>query len=170
MATATPHTIAPGASESTDPARRVLIGTGVIIVGAILLIAALVLAVVLFFVPWQTTSEQTVGGSDPGVPVVLGVGPGISVQDALASTLDEPLLVNGLFYVTADNVVYFTDTLAESYPPQMDVTRSLRVEGIDPEVLAGLERSGGIAWSNAPTQLVGRVSGSVITVSSMVQP
>ncbi|MHB1344153.1 MAG: hypothetical protein ACYCX3_07320 [Thermoleophilia bacterium] len=168
--TTTGSTMTPGTPPSADPQRKVLFGIGIIVIGAILLVAALALAAVLIFAPWSSNSEGTVGGADPGAPVVMGVGPGISVRDALASTLDEPLLVNGLYYVTADGVVYFTDTMAESYPPQIDVTRSLKVDGIDPGELVGLERSGGIAWSNAPTQLTGRVAGGIITVSGTVQP
>ena len=168
--TTTGSTITPGTPASADSTRKGLFGIGIIVIGAILLVAALALAAVLIFIPWSSTNEATVGGADPGAPVVMGVGPGISVRDALASTLDEPLLVNGLYYVNADGVVYFTDTLAESYPPSIDVARALRVEGIAPGDLAGLEQSGGISWSATPTQLAGSVDGGVITVSGTVQP
>ncbi len=107
--------------------------------------------------------------SDNGNAVVTGSGPGISVPDALASTLEGPLLINGFLYVAADGTVYFTEALAESYPPSIDLARSLEVRGIDPVQLTGLQQTGGISWSEKSSQLAGTVDGTVLTVSNMTQ-
>ena len=47
---------------------------------------------------------------------VSGVGPGLSIAGALASTLDGPLLVNG-FVLAQGGQVRLCAVLLESYPP-----------------------------------------------------
>lgn len=146
--------------------RRIILVILAILLGGLVIIAAVLIAAISLFTINEV--EVTAGGQQS--PVVMGVGPGISVQDALASTLDQPLLVNGFLYVSADGVVYLTDALAESYPPSIDVARSLRVEGIDADVLSGLDSAGGIAWSDRSTQLAGDVDGNTLTISGTIQP
>lgn len=166
MNTSIQDTHPPRAAGSGPSTRRVVFGLSAVLIAALALAAAAVIAFVAMF----TLGEPEVTGNGQQPPVVMGVGPGISVQDALASTLDQPLLINGFLYVTADGIVYFTDALAESYPPSIDIARSLKVEGIDAVGLAGLAGAGGISWSETSTQLVGHVDGNTLTVSDTIQP
>jgi uncharacterized protein YfiM (DUF2279 family) len=143
------------AAESTGRrsfSRKALIGVAVLAVAA----AAVAIAV----------SGDAPGGVDTGPgSAVVGMGPGISVSDALASTLDQPLLVNGFLYVAADGTVYLSDALAESYPPSIDLSQSLEVVGLDLEGVAGRQNAQGVTWTDAPIQVAGEVSGATITVA-----
>ncbi len=106
------------------------------------------------------------GGDDgAGQDLVSGVGPGISVTEALHSTLAGPLLVNGFIVTTPDGVVYLAETLAESFPPQPGGDR-LIVEGLDLDVFAGLTSAQGITWSEQHVQVLGTVADGVLTVSA----
>lgn len=157
----------PPRTTGTGPStRRVVFGLSAVLIGIFALFAVGVIAVVAMF----TLSGPEVNESGQQLPVVMSVGPGISVEDALASTLDQPLLINGFLYMTADGVIYFTDALAESYPPSIDIARSLRVEGVDAGSLTGLQRAADISWSETPLQMAGHVDDGVLTVSGMFQP
>jgi hypothetical protein len=92
----------------------------------------------------------------------IGAGPGISIDEAIAFESNEPLLVNGTVWADGDRV-YFCDALAESYPPQCTGVR-LEVVGVKLAEVDGLQRAGGIAWSER-TQLLGVVADGKITVS-----
>ncbi len=102
----------------------------------------------------------------PPGEVASAVGPGLTVGEALDSTLDQFLLVNG-FLVGNEEDIYFCALLAESYPPQCGGDR-LRVAGLNLDDMTGLESQGGITWSPGFVQLLGRVVDGVITVSSTV--
>ena len=65
--------------------------------------------------------------SDP----ISGVGPGISIGEALTSDLAGPLLVNGHLHVQNDQV-RLCEVLAESLPPQCG-GGILVVEGLGPD-------------------------------------
>ena len=106
--------------------------------------------------------------SDPG-PVSGGgpsqaVGPGISVQEALDSDLDGPLLVNGFLITDSDGPLYLSEGLAESLPPQQAGAK-LRVEGLDLDTIEGLKTSQGISWTDHVVQVLGTVDGDTLTVS-----
>lgn len=105
------------------------------------------------------------GDSVDGPAVVAPVGPGISVAEALQSTLAGPLLVNGFVVTTADDTVYLAEALAESLPPQPGGA-TLIVEGLDLDVLDGLTSAQGITWSDQPVQILGDVADGVLTVSA----
>ena len=92
-------------------------------------------------------------------------GPGISVVDALASTLGDPLLVNGFLVVTGDEA-RLCEALAESFPPQCGGA-SLLVEGPDPAALAGLETEGNVSWTAQPIQLLGEVEDGTLRVDGL---
>lgn len=103
-------------------------------------------------------------GPTSGVGGGSAMGPGLSVAQARASRLNEPLLVTG--YVVAEGArVRLCDALAESFPPQCGGA-SLEVRGIDLSAFGGLETSGGVRWSAQPRQLLGEVKNGVIAVSS----
>jgi len=102
--------------------------------------------------------------------VPLGMGSGISVADALASTLDEPLLVNGYVFVYADGSVVFGDLIAESFPPQ-PAGAAVTVEGLDLMQLPLTERPADTeiaitAWTDVQVQLIGQIADGVFVVSS----
>lgn len=97
------------------------------------------------------------------------MGPGISVADALASTLDEPLLVNGYVFVFGDGSVVLADTIAESFPPQ-PAGATVPVEGVD---LMQLPLTEGptdaeiTAWTDTPVQLIGEIVDGVFVGTSV---
>ena len=96
-----------------------------------------------------------------GPGAFTAIGPGISIADALASTLDEPLLVNGNI-VIANDTTRLCSALAESFPPQCGGD-SIQVTGLDTATL-DLQRQGTVAWTNAYVQVLGRVMGGVLVV------
>ena len=116
--------------------------------------------------PDQGTSDTVQAGNDvAGRDLVSGVGPGISVTEALDSTLAGPLLVNGFIVTTPDGLVYLAELLAESFPPQPGGDR-LIVEGLDLDAFAGLTSAQGITWSEQNVQVLGIVSDGILTVSA----
>ena len=104
---------------------------------------------------------------DVGSGPISGVGPGISIGEALTSNLDGPLLVNGLLHAQNDDV-RLCETLAESFPPQC-AGRSLVVQGLDLTTMDGLTSEGSVTWSDQPVQLLGTVEGGGLTVEGTVR-
>ena len=96
-----------------------------------------------------------------------GVGPGISVGDALTSNLTGPLLINGHLHAE-DGQVRLCELLAESFPAQCG-GRALMVEGLDLTTMDGLTTEGSVTWSDQPVQLLGTVEGEVLTVTVTVR-
>lgn len=97
-------------------------------------------------------------------PPSSATGPGISVADALTSTLDGPLLVNGFLVVRGDEA-RLCEALAESFPPQCGGD-SLVVEGLDVSSLPDLMTEQDTTWSDQQIQLLGVVEDGVLTVDS----
>lgn len=93
----------------------------------------------------------------------LGAGPGISIDDALASDSDEMLLVNGNL-LAQDGEVRLCSALAESFPPQCGGA-SLVVEGLKLEEVDGLVSEGDVSWTDRPIQLLGVVGDGTLNVS-----
>ena len=101
----------------------------------------------------------------PGTPVVtLGspegsssaggaMGPGISVSDAVASTEEGPLLVNGLIFTMANEVWLCSSLPRAEYPTCGEP--AIQVSGVDLESVAGMEYLEGRGWSDQPTQVLG---------------
>jgi hypothetical protein len=104
-------------------------------------------------------------GSAPAPSQVsgLGAGPGISIEEALASDSDEQLLVNGNLLANGDDV-RLCYALGESFPPSCSGP-SLRVEGLKLEEVDGLVTEGDVSWTDRPFQLLGTVADGVLTVS-----
>ena len=98
---------------------------------------------------------------------ISGVGPGISIAEALASNLKGPLLVNGHLHVQNDQV-RLCEVLAESLPPQCG-GRVLVVKGLDLKTMDGLTSAGSVTWSDQPVQVLGTVEGEVLTVGGTVR-
>lgn len=108
-------------------------------------------------------------GDDATFPA--GMGPGISVSDALVSTLDEPLLVNGYVFVYADGSVVLADMIAESFPPQ-PAGAMVTVEGLDLMQIPLTEgpTDGEIeitAWTDTQVQVLGELVDGVFVGSSV---
>ena len=99
-----------------------------------------------------------------GTPPASAVGPGISIAEALASTLDEPLLVNGFLVVQGERAE-LCEALAESFPPQCGGD-SLSVEGLDLDGFEGLSTEQDTTSSEGPIQLLGEVEDGVLTIAT----
>ena len=101
---------------------------------------------------------------DAGGTRVSGIaaGPGISIEEALATELDEMLLVNGNLLADGGEV-RLCSALAESFPPQCGGA-SLQVEGVELEEVDGLVTEGDVSWTDRPIQLLGIVEDGVLTV------
>ena len=99
-------------------------------------------------------------GGDAGA-TTLGDGPGISIADALATTLSGPLLVNGAL-VIVDGAVRLCSALAESFPPQCGGD-SIPVVGLDITTL-DLQIEGNVSWTNDHVQLLGTVHDGVLVI------
>ena len=125
----------------------------------------LLLAVVIF----ASVVAAACGDNDDdlGSGPISGVGPGISIGEALTSNLDGPLLVNGILHARNDDV-RLCETLAESFPPQC-AGRFLMVQGLDLTTVDGLTTEGSVTWSDQPVQVLGTVEGEVLTVGGTVR-
>ncbi|MCC6223186.1 MAG: hypothetical protein IT201_06800 [Thermoleophilia bacterium] len=112
------------------------------------------------------------GGSGDGGGNDGGGSPGeaLSIEEALASTAEGPLLVSGLIVAPEGEAVRLCSALAESYPPQCGGA-SLVVEGLDLETVPGLTRTtepdlAQVAWTDTPVAVTGELADGVLTVST----
>ena len=110
------------------------------------------------------------GGTPPstGAPIPGG---GLSIDEAIASTLEGPLMVKGSIVAPEGEPVRLCSALLESYPPQCGGS-SLVVEGLDLETLEGLTSTDDpslaqVSWSEAEVSVLGHVENGVITVSEI---
>jgi hypothetical protein len=108
-------------------------------------------------------ADDAASGSTVPQTSGLGAGPGISIDDALASDSDEMLLVNGNLLAQGGEV-RLCSALAESFPPQCGGA-SLVVEGLKLEEVDGLITEGDVAWTDRPIKLLGVVGDGTLTVS-----
>ncbi len=118
------------------------------------------------------------GGSDAGTPADTGAAPsqgapipggGLSIQEAIDSTLEGPLMVKGYLVAPEGGPVRLCSALLESYPPQCGEP-SLVVEGLDLATVEGLAQTSEpdlaqVTWSDAEISILGDVEDGVITVS-----
>lgn len=121
------------------------------------------------------TSEPTVSDglplADDDATFPSGMGPGISVADALTSTLDELLLVNGYVFVYADGSVVLADMIAESFPPQ-PAGATVTVEGLDLMQIPLTEGPADVeieivSWTDTQVQLLGEIVDGVFVGNSV---
>jgi hypothetical protein len=115
------------------------------------------------------------GGSDDDAPAAGSIppndgpassasGPGISVEDAIASTLDGPLLVNGTL-VVLDGDARLCSVLLESFPPRcggssLAIAGDFSIDGID-----DVQTEGSVSWTDQQIQLLGTVEDGTLTIS-----
>lgn len=101
------------------------------------------------------------------VPPAAGApapGGGLSVEEALESTLDSVLLVRGALVVVGDMRPRLCSALAESFPPQCGAP-SLVVEGLDLATIESLQAEGDVRWAE-DVELLGTVQSGLLTVSA----
>ena len=123
-----------------------------------------------------TTQAPETGGNTPladdaGGTMLAGMGPGISVGELLAATIDGPFLVNGYVFVATDGSVVISDAIAESYPPQ-PAGAQVPVEGVDLMQLPLVEGSVDSeiptsSWTEQPVQLLGDLIDGVLVGTSV---
>ena len=118
--------------------------------------------VILSTVVACSSNDESPEADSPGGAVSSAMGPGLSIDEAIASDLAGPLLVNG-FLLVNDDTVRFCSGLTDSSPPECSGT-SLDVEGIDLSQVEGLTEEGGVSWSSEMTQLLGDIDGGAIKV------
>jgi hypothetical protein len=102
------------------------------------------------------------GHSGTSAPGGGTMGPGISVEEALASKLREPLLVNG-WLRQDDRGITLCTSLTEATPPRC-MEPSLVVRGLRLNRVQGLRTEHGVTWSTRPTQVLGELRDGVLTV------
>jgi hypothetical protein len=110
----------------------------------------------------ESAGDSGSGSTQPPI-AGIGAGPGISIEQAIASNLDGPLLVSGNVLAEGDEI-HFCSALAESFPPQCGGP-SLWVEGLKLEEVDGLVTEGDVSWTDRPIQLLGIVEDGVLSVS-----
>jgi hypothetical protein len=134
--------------------------------------AGSVLAVTIVLVAAACGGDNTAGGDPGGVPPSAGApipGGGLSIDEAIASTLPGPLTVKGFLVAPEGEPVRLCSLLAESYPPQCGGS-SLVVEGLDLATVEGLTSTNDpelaqVTWSQSEVSLPGDVEDGVLTVS-----
>jgi hypothetical protein len=114
-----------------------------------------------------SAGEPGASGSNGGVSPPGGgaMGPGISVEEALASKLGEPLLVNG-WLRQDDRGIRLCTSLTDATPPRC-TEPSLIVRGLGLDRVQALRTAQGVTWSTRPTQVLGEVRNGVLTVSGL---
>ena len=112
------------------------------------------------------------GGSDAAPAPSAGSpipGGGLTIEEAIASTLEGPLMVKGYLVAPEGGPVRLCSALLESYPPQCGEP-SLVVEGLDLATVEGVVQTSEpdlaqVTWSDAEISILGDVEDGVITVS-----
>ena len=128
----------------------------------------------LLLLPLAVFALAACGGTDdvepqpapnqPPATAGLGAGPGISIEEALASGSGETLLVSGNLLADGEEV-RLCSALAESFPPQCGGPQ-IRVEGLTLAEVDGLMTEGAVSWTDRPIQLLGEVEGDSLIVST----
>lgn len=128
----------------------------------------------LLLLPLAVFALAACGGTDdvepqpapnqPPATAGLGAGPGISIEEALASGSAEQLLVNGNLLAQGEEI-RLCSALAESFPPQCGGAQLL-VQGLKLAEVDGLVTEGEISWTDRPIQLLGNVEGDTLVVST----
>jgi hypothetical protein len=122
--------------------------------------------------------RRSEGAADTGVSADTGAAPsagapipggGLSIAEAIDSTLEGPLMVKGHIVAPEGEPIRLCSALLESYPPQCGEP-SLVVEGLDLATVDGLTSTDNsavaqVSWSDAVVSLLGTVEEGVMTVS-----
>lgn len=97
-------------------------------------------------------------------PAGSAMGPGISVEDALASGSDQALLVNGAL-VVVDGEARLCTALIESFPPQCGGPSLLIAGDFSIEDIDDVRTEGSVSWTDQQIQLLGAVDDGTLTIS-----
>ncbi len=97
-------------------------------------------------------------------PASSASGPGISIEEAIASPLDGPLLVNGTLVVLGGEARLCT-ALLESFPPQCGGPSLIIAGDFSIDDIDTLQTEGQVSWSNSQIQLLGTVEDGTLTLS-----
>ena len=130
-------------------------------------ISFLWLSVPMLLLGCSTLKAPTPEPTQP--PITTGVGPGITIADALRSASTEPLLINGFVVIDPQGDVRFCSLLGESDPPTCE-GNTLAVRGLPLEIGDSLDESGGVQWSAQQIQLLGMVENGTLEVSPGISP
>lgn len=107
-------------------------------------------------------------GDEPTIEMILGAsagGPGISIEQALATAGGEPPLVNGVLLMDAEGTIWLCDSVDEDASPPVCEEPRLRVlnypEGtadwdLSSAEVTGLQERDGILWIEG-SQIYGEV-------------
>jgi hypothetical protein len=112
-----------------------------------------------------TQTEPPASGPSAGAPIPGG---GLSIQEAIDSTLAGPLMVKGFIVADGQGSLKLCSALRESYPPQCGEP-SLRVHPLALESVDNIMQPADVApaaWTPTQVSLLGDVESGVITVSS----
>ena len=117
-----------------------------------------------------STTDGTGGSNAPAAAGVPTPGGGLTIDEAIASTIPGPLAVKGYLVVSEDGSARLCDALLESYPPQCGGS-SLTVEGLDLSTVEGLTEPNDpslaqIRWTESQISLLGDVEDGTLTVSA----
>jgi hypothetical protein len=99
--------------------------------------------------------DEPAGGAGTSTAAASAVGAGISIEEALETDSDEPLLVNGNLLVV-NGEPRLCSALAESFPPQCGGA-SLLITGLDLSGVDSLVVEGDVMWTDRPIKLAGVV-------------
>jgi len=111
--------------------------------------------------PSATPTASNTPDSSAAGGTMLANGPGLSITEAMSTTAEPPLLVNGYVVANAPGI-RFCEALAESFPPQCGGP-SFALEGIDLDNHPEYQREGDTTWSDQPVQLLGALEGDTFT-------
>ena len=110
--------------------------------------------------PGSAPTDPGAGGRDADGVLTIepgsAGGPGVSIEQAVGSGGDQPLLVNGALFVDPEGRVLLCDAIAESFPPQCGGLR-LEVHGLDLASVPDLQEENGVQWAEQ-VQLLGTVT------------
>lgn len=104
------------------------------------------------------------GGNGTGDTFPAGTQP-ITVTEALASTEDGPLLVEGHLVITPDGA-RLCEVLAESFPPQCGGD-FLILDEPDPSALEQVVTEGDVSWTDNLVQMLGTIEGDTMSVQPL---
>ena len=120
-------------------------------------------------IPPQTSETLPAVPDDAGATVMAPIGPTLGVVELLEAEGTGPYAVRGYLFVGEDGSMVFSDTIAESYPPQpggarvpvsgLNLQTIPLVEPDDPELAA-------LQWTDEPIELIGFVENGVFLASA----
>jgi hypothetical protein len=130
--------------------------------GVVMLLAAIVLLTFAACGGADSGSEP-VGEPDSASAGARAPGGGLTVEAALTTDAEGPLLVGGFLVAVESDTIRLCSVLAESFPPQCGEP-SLLVENLDLATIEGLRSEGDVSWTDDQIELIGEVAKGVLAV------